>query len=194
MCVTGPQKGQKCQSRQGRIGFPVGAFAKTFLPGRTVRGEVVVVLDGRPVVIPRDAGVPSAVVILVTTEPVERALDRQLAGGTGADPLCPHGAVGFEPRLIHPRYLRRILSRHAIAQRGQPGPASMGRARIRCHSSQRNRFADIRYSAAAARVLSSRGPFSAAATALDRPLGVLRSLCVGFASTVNRTPPGFGPV
>ena len=80
MRVTGPQKGQEGQSRQGRIGFPVGTLAKAFLAGGTVHREVVVAFDGRAVVVPRDAGVPAAVVVLVATQPVERALDRQLAG------------------------------------------------------------------------------------------------------------------
>ena len=42
--VAGPQIGQQGQSRQGRIGFPVGALAKAGLAGGAVHREVVVVL------------------------------------------------------------------------------------------------------------------------------------------------------
>ena len=94
MRVTCPQKGQKRQSRQGRVGLPVRTLAKALFAGRTVRGEVVVAFHGRPVVVPRDSGVPAAVVVLMPAQPVESPLDRQLAGGTRTDSLRPRGPVG----------------------------------------------------------------------------------------------------
>ena len=83
--VAGPQIGQEGQARQGRIGFPVGALAEAGLAGGAMHGEVVVALDGRPVFVARDSAIPAAVVVLVAGQPVERALDGQLAGGACPD-------------------------------------------------------------------------------------------------------------
>ena len=123
--VAGPQIGQEGQSRQGRIGLPVGALAEAGLAGGAVHREVVVALDGRSVLVPRDPAVPAAVVVLVAAQPVERALDGQLAGGTRADALRPRGAVGFEPRLIDLGYLRETLA----ARRDRPAPPVPSRRR-----------------------------------------------------------------
>ena len=109
--VAGPEVGQQGQAGQRRIGFPVGALAEAGLAGGAVGGEVVVALDGRAVVVPGDPGVPAAVVVLVAGQPVERALDGQLAGGTRADPLRLRRAVGVEPRMIDLGDLREASGR-----------------------------------------------------------------------------------
>ena len=81
--------------------------------------------DGRAVLVASDPGVPTAVLVLVAAQPVERALDGQLAGGTRADPLRrgPSGRAraSADRSWGSPRDPGR---RDAIAERRQSGTAA----------------------------------------------------------------------
>ena len=128
MRVARPEVGEQGQSGERGIRFPVRALAKTGLSRRTVRGIVVVALHGRAVRVPGDPGVPPAVLILVASQPVDRALDRELAGGTRPDPLSLRGSVGVKPRKVDFRDLRPEPA--GLSDRRAP-PARCRRFRLR---------------------------------------------------------------
>src|SRR5262245_29887341 len=93
------------QARQRCVRLPVGAFAKARFTGRAMDGEVVVSSRRASILITGGPTVPSAVIVLVPCQPIERALDGLLAGGGGALALRGLRTVGFEPRTIHARDL-----------------------------------------------------------------------------------------
>ena len=96
--VAGPQVGEQGQTGQRGVGLPVGALPEAGLAGGTVDGEIIVAGNGRAVLVARGAAIPAAVGVLMAGEPVERALDRLLAGRAGTALLGQGRAVRVESR------------------------------------------------------------------------------------------------
>ena len=102
-------------------------------------GEVIVAFDGRSILVSCDSAIPAAVVVLVAGQPVEGALDGQLAGAL-APMRCGAGrAVRIEPGLIKLGNVCECAAARPIAQCRQSRASSRRQTGFRCGSGRRYR-------------------------------------------------------
>ena len=119
--VARPEVGQQREAGQRGVGLTVVALAEADFAGRAVDGERVVVGGGAAVAEPGGPAVPPAVGgVLVPGEPVERPLDRLLAGHAGAGPLGQGRPVGVEPGAVDRRDVRQRATQGRLGRAGAP--------------------------------------------------------------------------